>query len=281
MLETTRKWYLMLFAALKATRRSTSQDQTALPSKVLSMLVIEDLGADVEDLEAEEAEDEDTEIPNERENERSAQETKVSGSAEDLLNRDARGDDPTAEMTPAARNLNETGGTIPERSTIVILGQEEEITTQCGLTTTQEPLPARVHRRAAEVGVVDPAVEAAAEAVLDAVEVVVDAVLLITGTVIITSSMTIALDREAAVEMTTTGETPTTTERTVGTVMNEERETRTRVDVGANRDTATAAVPANRNSSAKRRLATALKLPAHKELCAWFFKSLGRLLWKT
>lgn len=86
----------------------------------------------MEDLEAEEAEDEDTEIPKERENERSAQETKVSGSAEDLLNRDARGDDPTAEMTPAARNLNETGGTIPERSTIVILGQEEEITTQCG-----------------------------------------------------------------------------------------------------------------------------------------------------
>lgn len=159
------------------------------------------------------------------------------------------------------------------------LGQEEEITTQYGLTTTLEQLPAQARRRAVEVGVADPAVEAVVEAVQDAVEVAVDEVLLITETVITTSTMTTVLDREVAAVMTTTGETPTMMEMTVETGVTEERPTRIRADEEANRATATAAVPANRSSSVNSSLATALKLPAlklerslPKELCAWFFE---------
>lgn len=87
-------------------------DQTVLPSKVLSMLVIEDRDEDVEGTEAEEAEDVDTENLKEKEIERSALETKDSASAGDLLNRDARGDAPIAGTTPEVKNLEETEGII-------------------------------------------------------------------------------------------------------------------------------------------------------------------------
>ena len=86
----------------------------------------------MEGTEAEEAEDVDTENLNEKEIERSALETKDSASAGDPQNRDARGDDPTAGTTPVVKNQEETGETILGRSTIVTLGQEEEITTQYG-----------------------------------------------------------------------------------------------------------------------------------------------------
>lgn len=243
-------------------------DQTVLLSKVLSMLVIEDRDEDVEGTEAEEAEDVDTENLNGKEIERSALETRDSVSAGDLLNRDARGDAPTVGTTPVVKNQEETVGTILGRSTIVTLDQEEEITTQYGLTTTQEQLPAQARRRAAEVGVVGPAVEAVVEAAQDAAEVAVDEVLLITGTVITTSTMTTVLDREVAAVMTTTGETPTMTETTVETGVTEERPTRIRADEEANRATATAAVPVNRSNSVNSSLATALKRLALRAVLA-------------
>lgn len=272
MLVITKKWYLMLYAALKATRRSMSLDQTELPSKVLSMPVIEDHDVDVEDTE-EEVEDVDTENLNEREIERSALETKVSVSVGDLLNLDARGEDQTAGTTLAVKNRDETGEIIPEKWTIVTLGLEDEIITQLGLTTTQGQLPARVHHPAVEVGVVDLVVEGVVEVVLDVVEVVVDAELLTTGTVIITSTTTTVLDREVVVEMTITEETPTMTETIVGTELTVEivetvgTETRTRVVVEGNRATATAAAPANHSSSENNSPVTAVKLqPLRAEL---------------
>lgn len=243
-------------------------DQTVLLSKVLSMLVIEDRDEDVEGTEAEEAEDVDTENLNGKEIERSALETRDSVSAGDLLNRDARGDAPTAGTTPVVKNQEETVGTIPERSTIVTLDQEEEITTQYGLTTTQEQLPAQARRHAVEVGAVDPAVEAVVEAAQDAAGVAVDEVLLITETVITTSTMTTVLDREVAAVMTTTGETPTMTETTVETGVTEERPTRIRAVEEANRATATAAVPVNRSNSVNSSLATALKRLALRAVLA-------------
>jgi len=249
-----------------------SLDQTELPSKVLSMPVIEDHDVDVEDTE-EEVEDVDTENLNEREIERSALETKVSVSVGDLLNLDARGEDQTAGTTLAVTNRDETGEIIPEKWTIVTLGLEDEIITQLGLTTTQGQLPARVHHPAVEVGVVDLVVEGVVEVVLDVVEVVVDAELLTTGTVIITSTTTTVLDREVVVEMTITEETPTMTETIAGTELTVEivetvgTETRTRVVVGGNRATVIAAVPANHSSSENNSPVTAVKLqPLRTEL---------------
>jgi len=121
----------MLYAALKATRRSTLLAQTEVQLKVLSMPVIEDLDVDVEDIEHEEVEEEDADTENlsEMETERNAQGMRDRENAGDLPNRDARDDVLIAGTILVARSPEEKEETTPEKLIIGTLGQAGETTT--------------------------------------------------------------------------------------------------------------------------------------------------------
>lgn len=120
----------MLYAALKATRRSTLLAQTEVQLKVLSMPVIEDLDVDVEDIEhEEEEEDADTENLSETETERNAQGMRDRENVGDLPSRDARDDVLIAGTILVARSPEEKEETTPEKLTIGTLGQAGETTT--------------------------------------------------------------------------------------------------------------------------------------------------------
>jgi len=121
----------MLYAALKATRRSTLLAQTEVQLKVLSMPEIEDLDVDVGDIEHEEEEEEDADTENlsETETERNAQGMRDRENAGDLPSRDARDDVLIAGTILVARSPEEKEETTPEKLTIGTLGQAGETIT--------------------------------------------------------------------------------------------------------------------------------------------------------
>jgi len=204
----------MLYVALKATRRSTLLAQKEVQLKVLSMLVIEDLGVGEEDTGLEEEEEGGTESLNVMEIVRSAPETRVSGTAGDLRNRDASDDVPIAGTTLAAKSREETAGITPEKLTIETRAQEAETTTQYDPMITVEQQRAPVPHPEAEVDAVGPEVDVdGVDQEAPVVDVVVaDGVPPTTGTATTTNTMTTVLDRGVVVEMTTTEETLTMTE---------------------------------------------------------------------
>lgn len=209
-----KKWCSTLFVALKATRLSTLQAQKEIQSKVLSMLVIEDLGVDEEATGLEEEEEGGTESLNEMEIARSVLETRGSGNAGDLRNRDASDDVLIAGTTLAVKSRGETAGITQEKLIIETRGPVEEITTPYGPMITAELQRAQVPHPEAEVDVVGLEVDVAGvDREAQVVDVVVaDGAPPTTGTATTTSTMTTVPDRGVEVEMMTTEEILTTTE---------------------------------------------------------------------